>query len=230
MALVKCKECGEQVSTSAKSCPKCGAKLPKKTSLITWLVLILFGVVVFNVAYTPSRTASPSSASASANLTEASPTPPPKPQWETSTSIDKMTGKKTVTATSPSVGSTERMGAPYNDVQAWLGVSCNVKSEWAYIGFTTAPNLIDTQIENGYNIINTRIKWDKSLQNVSLIQEWGGSFLQFQNRREAVSKITTSKTALLELNWYGANHPYFSFPLDGAATAITAMRKQCAGK
>ncbi|WP_394854470.1 zinc-ribbon domain-containing protein [Shewanella xiamenensis] len=26
MALVKCKECGEQVSTKAKSCPKCGAK------------------------------------------------------------------------------------------------------------------------------------------------------------------------------------------------------------
>ncbi|MCG3744583.1 hypothetical protein ACXHPE_17315 [Vibrio cincinnatiensis] len=46
MALVKCKECGEKVSTKAKSCPNCGAKPPKKTSIVTWavLVLILFGV------------------------------------------------------------------------------------------------------------------------------------------------------------------------------------------
>lgn len=27
MALIKCKECGNQVSSSAKSCPKCGAKI-----------------------------------------------------------------------------------------------------------------------------------------------------------------------------------------------------------
>ncbi|WP_412514572.1 MULTISPECIES: zinc-ribbon domain-containing protein [Shewanella] len=30
MALVKCKECGEEVSTKAKTCPKCGAKAPTK--------------------------------------------------------------------------------------------------------------------------------------------------------------------------------------------------------
>ena len=46
MALVKCKECGEKVSTKAKSCQNCGAKPPKKTSIVTWVVLalILFGV------------------------------------------------------------------------------------------------------------------------------------------------------------------------------------------
>jgi hypothetical protein len=46
VALVKCKECGEKVSTTAKACPNCGAKPPKKTSIVTWtvLALILFGV------------------------------------------------------------------------------------------------------------------------------------------------------------------------------------------
>lgn len=38
MALVKCKECGGQVSTSAKACPACGAKPPRKTSLTTWII------------------------------------------------------------------------------------------------------------------------------------------------------------------------------------------------
>lgn len=46
MALVKCKECGEKASTKAKTCPKCGAKPPKKTSIVTWgiLALILFAI------------------------------------------------------------------------------------------------------------------------------------------------------------------------------------------
>ena len=28
MALIPCKECGNEVSTDAKACPKCGAKVP----------------------------------------------------------------------------------------------------------------------------------------------------------------------------------------------------------
>lgn len=30
MALIKCKECGDQVSDKAASCPKCGAPVAKK--------------------------------------------------------------------------------------------------------------------------------------------------------------------------------------------------------
>ena len=33
MALVTCQECGEEVSTKAKACPKCGEKAPKKHQL-----------------------------------------------------------------------------------------------------------------------------------------------------------------------------------------------------
>lgn len=29
MALINCKECGTEVSTTAKACPKCGARVPK---------------------------------------------------------------------------------------------------------------------------------------------------------------------------------------------------------
>lgn len=45
MALVKCRECGAQISTKAASCPSCGAKV-RKTSLVAWLAL---GVVVLSV-------------------------------------------------------------------------------------------------------------------------------------------------------------------------------------
>lgn len=38
MALVTCRECKSQISSTAVACPKCGAKPPRKTSLFTWIV------------------------------------------------------------------------------------------------------------------------------------------------------------------------------------------------
>lgn len=47
MALVKCSECGKDISTSAKACPNCGAKLKRPGSgllkLLGWgIVIVLF--------------------------------------------------------------------------------------------------------------------------------------------------------------------------------------------
>jgi zinc-ribbon domain len=237
MALVKCKECGEQVSTGAKSCPKCGAKPPKKTSIVTWTIVIFtifvgYALIQSPSAKTPSASASvPASAPSGALRSEESSAPVSKPQWRTSTSVDKMTGKRQVFATSPTVPPNETMEFPYRDVTAWMGVGCDGKSEWVFIGFSKAPNLTDTEAQSGgYSTFSTRIKWDESLQNVALTQEWGAEFLHFQDGRQGISKITASNSALLELKWYGQNHPYFNFPLDGAAASVTEMRKQCSAK
>jgi len=48
MALMKCKECGNDVSNTAASCPKCGAKVPKKTGIGTLVVAGLIGWAVFS--------------------------------------------------------------------------------------------------------------------------------------------------------------------------------------
>lgn len=50
MAVVKCKECGGQVSTKAASCPSCGAKAPKKTSRVAWLALIVVALLAYQAA------------------------------------------------------------------------------------------------------------------------------------------------------------------------------------
>ncbi len=54
MALVKCPDCGTQISTEAPACPKCGrprtaapaGPVRKKTSTFTWVIL---GLIVFGV-------------------------------------------------------------------------------------------------------------------------------------------------------------------------------------
>jgi len=50
MALKKCKECGNEVSTKAASCPKCGAVIKKKTGCLgyigaAFLIFIVLGVI-----------------------------------------------------------------------------------------------------------------------------------------------------------------------------------------
>jgi len=46
-ALTKCKECGNEVSKNAESCPKCGAPIKKKPKQYGCGTLILIGIVGF---------------------------------------------------------------------------------------------------------------------------------------------------------------------------------------
>lgn len=48
MALVNCKECGQEISTTAEACPKCGAKQPKRTSIGTWVAGAFLAIVMFS--------------------------------------------------------------------------------------------------------------------------------------------------------------------------------------
>jgi hypothetical protein len=71
MALKKCKECGNDVSTEADSCPKCGAVIKKKrgflrligAAILIFITLIAIGSLINGVSDTKST--SPSSVKAS---------------------------------------------------------------------------------------------------------------------------------------------------------------------
>jgi hypothetical protein len=63
MALVKCKECGTEVSSKAAACPKCGANPPKSRSVIkivggTLLVLFVLSAFMHEGDGTPGAGAS----------------------------------------------------------------------------------------------------------------------------------------------------------------------------
>jgi RNA polymerase subunit RPABC4/transcription elongation factor Spt4 len=47
MALLNCKECNAKVSTKAKRCPSCGAKVPKKIKFKWYESLIIMIVIAF---------------------------------------------------------------------------------------------------------------------------------------------------------------------------------------
>lgn len=55
MALRKCKDCGKEISKRADSCPHCGAPI-RKTSLFTWIVTIIIGLVIIGAITEDSTT------------------------------------------------------------------------------------------------------------------------------------------------------------------------------
>lgn len=147
--------------------------------------------------------------------------------WRPNITEDQMTGEVNAYANSDIVMAKKRMGFPYSDTKAWLGVGCDTNHQWAYVGFNGAPNLNDTETKDGYNRIRTRIRWDDSVENVTLYQEWGDRFLGFAEDESAIRKITQSNTVLLEFNWHGEGSTYFQFSLDGSAAAVAKIRSEC---
>lgn len=229
MALVKCKECGEEISSKAKVCPKCGAKVAKKTSLFTWLVLVIIVFVIYsaNNPTTSTRTTSNLESSSSTKPEAVKKVIPPKPSWKTSTSKDEMTGKFSAYAHSPIAYPSEKMSFPYGNVHSYMGIGCDSDSEWVYYGFNAAPNLTKDETKDGYNLIETRVRWNDNVENVTLTQEWGDKFISFRNDSSAISSISASKTALLELQWHGEQPVYFNFTLNGSSKALSEIRSLC---
>jgi len=231
MAIVKCKECGKNLSNKAASCPHCGAKMPRKTSLLTWLVLafILYGVYIFSKDTENVSQAADSSGSSSTTVSDKPKVNPSVklPQWTNTDSTDEMSGKRSAYTLSPTITPNRPMEFPYSNVDSWLVVGCTKSSEWAYVGFSRAPNLVDTENGDGYNVIKARVKWGESLDRETFTQKWSAKSIHFDNYETAIQKISASGGMMLELKWHGQGAVHFSYPLDGASKAIGEMRAAC---
>lgn len=141
-----------------------------------------------------------------------------------------MTGKSFCYAASPTAGPTEKIGFPYGDVVAWMGVQTDGHIPQAFFGFNEAPNLTGGTTMDGYNLFYTRIRWDDNVEKVFLKKSWGNKFLVFQYSQKNVKKIISANTVLLELDWYGAGTVYFKFSLKGSSAAISKIRADCGNR
>ena len=158
---------------------------------------------------------------------------PVSAQWETSVSKDEMEGTEMWFATSPSVSPTQEMDFPYHNIKAWIGIGFDGEDEWVYVGFNESPNvgfnespnITDTSLQDGYELIETRTKWDDEIKDITLSHDWGSKFIHFRDADAVINNIINSDTVLLELKWFGEGEVYFRFPLKSAASAIVEARE-----
>ncbi|MHA7631620.1 OB-fold protein [Corallococcus sp. M7] len=85
MALVKCKQCGNDVASNAAACPKCGSPVPRGASVLKVSLFVVGGL--FSLCFlgtcmgavgAAKKGASPSGASASSSARETAAPPEPK--------------------------------------------------------------------------------------------------------------------------------------------------------
>lgn len=117
MALIKCKECGTEVSSKAETCPKCGARVVAKPMGCGTLIGVIFlgGIIIsaFSSIFssgTGSSTSSPPTSLPSAPIAQKADT------WTYGESKDEMRGTVSKHATTESTNSVN-FGFPYQGDQ-----------------------------------------------------------------------------------------------------------------
>lgn len=148
-------------------------------------------------------------------------------KWDLNIEKDEMTNEKNTFISSPMISPTKEMSFPYSSVKAWIGIGCSNNNTWAYIGFTSAPNITNYTTENGFNTFKTRIKFNEKIEHYFLSQEWGSKFIHFNDDLAIIKKIKESNSMLLELNWHGNSKTYFKFSLKGSSSAIYKSFEEC---
>ena len=151
--------------------------------------------------------------------------------WRTTTDTDRMTGQSSRYAISASVEAEDILGWPYTDVRSWIGVGCNDQDEWAFIGFSESPNLMDeARKADGMDHYNLRVQWDDDPDTTGewrMTQRWGGQFLHIQNDRRFIERLRKKQSLRLELVWYGEGRVTFAYPLAGSGEAIGQATEPC---
>ncbi len=148
--------------------------------------------------------------------------------WIRHESTDEMTGESSLFVMAKSVPAISPMGFPYSDVEVILCIFVDADSaeDMIYLYFTKAPNLSDTDTEDGYYSITTRVKYDDLILNSRLTQEWSSHSLHFTQDKTVIDDIINSDEIIVELKWYGEGNVHFKIPVTGLAEMLESVRAE----
>jgi hypothetical protein len=199
MALIKCKECGSEVSNGAKTCPKCGAPIPKGTSIFTWFATFIFILIIFQVI-TPKSDAT----------IEPAPKTAEQPQpWVYETDTDKMSGKESKFAKSVSTNSHD-LQFPY---QGGTNMTITLRKH-PRMGVDAYISVNKGQLDTNYDGTIISVKFDdKPLVKFSMNSPDDGSrdTLFFQNQKRFIENIKKAKRVIIEAQFYHDGNRQFEF-------------------
>ncbi len=205
MALRECKECNAKISTSAENCPQCGAKQPKRTSVATWVICVIFGLVVFKVVSNSTSNFAEKSPPPSSAINSSSQTPlqtlAPLPNWIYSEIEDKMSGDKGQIAGTRSTN-TLQFSFPYSapDNRGTLLIRKNKSS-----GLNIYLAIDKGQFLCSYYDCSFRVKFDDNKPidwNGAPPQNHDSTTIFLHNSKAFLERLKKSKKLMIEPKFY----------------------------
>jgi hypothetical protein len=211
MALIKCHECGQEVSTEADKCPHCGAKPKKKTSIFTWIIAIFFGLILFRAVLAPSS--SSNSIPPSSPIAIQPQAPQPK-TWDYSTETDKVSDKPSKRASIAS-NNTFQLDFPYQGGSIGVLVVRKHPRFGKDVIFSVSKGQL---LCTSYNGCQVSVKFDdKPAYKVSAEEpaDHSSDTLFLQGYEKLVKDMKASKKALVEVTFYQQGNKSFEFNVEG---------------
>jgi len=224
MALIKCKECGTEVSSKAETCPKCGARVAAKPMGCGTLIGVVFlGAIIVSAfssifsSGTRSNTSSPTTTPSSMSSVQVVSTPAPKvpgSQWFYNQSDDAM-GKGAIHHAQVSSSNTVNFDFPYS----W--------TQHATLTLRTHPRHgkdIIFSIEKGqilcrsYEDCTVLVRFDdEPPSNYSAVGAADNSTetIFIRNYSKFVEKLLKAKRVRIAANIYQQGAPAFEFDVSG---------------
>lgn len=218
--LIQCKDCGNQISRNAESCPNCGAK-NKKTSIITWLALIFIGIPVlwsvFSGASNDSDTTSLETESTSTvSTTEPNEVQPPAPvsNWTYSDSTDEMRGTVSNFAQTTSLNQIQ-LDSPYRGGTSLYLMIRNMADNGNEVMISTDNGQLWCEYQNCYMSVKFG---DNEVKQYPLAKAAAGSstlmFLD-SSTKQFINELKSSDKVTIETGFFRYGNQQFSFDTSG---------------
>ena len=213
MAIKPCKECGAPVSDKAESCPMCGAKQPKATSVLTWVCVGILGLAAIIWMYSDKT---PSASSGGVSTTQAAESENVKPKnWQYETSKDEMRGIESKFATTVSTNTVD-FDFPYNGGSKLILALRKRGSD-----VDVMVSVTKGQILCGIQNCEAAFKFDDgAVQSITMSEpDSHASDLLFvaydKTESKIISQLKNSKKLVIEVPFYQQGKKQFTFDVSG---------------
>lgn len=224
MALIKCKECGTEVSSKAETCPKCGARVTEKPMGCGTLIGVVFLAAIIISAFssiysssTGSNTSSPTTTAPSTHSAEAVSVPAPKipgSQWFYIQSDDEMS-KGAIHQAQVLSSNTANFDFPYSGAQhATLTLRTHPRHGKDIIFSIEKGQILCRSYENCTVLVRFD---DEPSSNYSAIGAADNSTetIFIRNYSKFTERLLKAKRVRIAANIYQQDAPVFEFDVSG---------------
>jgi hypothetical protein len=213
MAIVKCKECGNEISTKATSCPKCGARVKRTSGCAKFALGFIVLCVIVGIIGSQLGERTKTDTAERAVAGPARKTPDTSSGWQYSTQLDKINNKTSIFNQLESNNSIE-YGFPYGNQKMTLTVR-KAPSDGTSVYVSLRKGQLICDISRGCPV---KARFD-SLPPMTFTgrtpSDYSSDTLFLFPEEKFIANLRKSKNTVIEVVFYQHGAVQYEFSTDG---------------